>query len=152
MTGLYRLHEQTGIGIYNFWHSGDHDFNLAETADNAWGPYDKRDWETYKKLRAGEGSKSHQKYQGAAGDFWTEDGVELWAPTPILERAAVEREQANIISMVLKISFAGRSIVLGGDATADETWPAIYPTLNMKGINVLKRRITAGKAGTTTQP
>jgi competence protein ComEC len=28
--------------------------------------------------------------------------------------------------------------VLGGDATADETWPEIWPHLDMKGVDVLK--------------
>src|SRR5262249_40073073 len=48
MTGLYRLHEQEQKRILNFWHTGFHDFNLAE-----WGEsyrFDERDWETYKKL------------------------------------------------------------------------------------------------------
>jgi competence protein ComEC len=54
MTGLHRLYAQTGRGIANFWHSGPYDFNLAATTEQEWnnGPYDKRDWDTYKALRA----------------------------------------------------------------------------------------------------
>jgi hypothetical protein len=68
MTGLHRLHEQdSNKSVLNFWHTGKHDFNLADTTDQEWddSPYDKRDWETYKKLRMGETPKSLQKYQGA---------------------------------------------------------------------------------------
>src|SRR6266545_7136015 len=54
MTGLYRLDElEPYKDILNFWHTGSHDFNLADTTDEEWAksPYDKRDWETYKKFR-----------------------------------------------------------------------------------------------------
>jgi competence protein ComEC len=151
MTGLYRLHEQDWKkDIVNFWHTGTHDFNLPDTTDEEWeqSPYDKRDWLTYKKLRKSDTDpKSLQKYQGAAGDYWTEDGVEIWAPTPELEKLAVEMDQANILSMVLKISYRGRSILLGGDATADETWPGIYPQIDMGGIDVLKASHHGRKTG-----
>ena len=44
MTGLYRLHVDTNKDIVNFWHTGFHDFNLADTTDQEWenSPYDKR--------------------------------------------------------------------------------------------------------------
>jgi len=140
MTGLYRIHNQDGRkSIINFWHTGNHDFNLANVADEDWGPYDKRDWETYKKLRAGnDGAKSLRLYQGTTGNFWTEDGVEIWAPSAALEKLAVERDEPNILSMVLKITYQGRTIVLGGDATADETWPEIEKTIKLGKIDVLK--------------
>jgi beta-lactamase superfamily II metal-dependent hydrolase len=149
MTGLCRLHEQDARkSILNFWHTGQHDFNLADCADDAWGPYDKRDWETYRALRASsDAPKSLQKHQGAEGEFWTEDLLEVWAPTPELEELAVEKNEANILSMVLKISYMGHSILLGGDATANETWPTIYPTLDMTGINVLKASHHGRKSG-----
>lgn len=134
--------------ILNFWHTGFHDFNLG---DASWegSPYDERDWETYKKLRAGVGGgpKSLQKYQGNTGDYWTEDGVEIWAPTPTLEKLAVEREQPNIVSMALKISYAGNSIILGGDATSDETWPAILQEGVVGHVDVLKASHHGRKTG-----
>jgi len=142
MTGLYRIHEQdSNKSILNFWHTGNHDFNLADTSNEDWeaSPYDKRDWDTYKKLRGGEvGMTALKKYQGNTGQFWTEDGVEIWAPTPELENEAVEMGKPNVLSMILKINYKGRSIVLGGDATADETWTKIYPKLDMTNISVLK--------------
>lgn len=150
MTGLYRIHVQdTNKSIINFWHTGNHDFNLAETSDEDWegSPYDKRDWDTYKKLRGATGVTSLQKHQGDTGEFWTGDGVEIWAPTSELENLAVERDEANIISMILKISYKGRSIVLGGDATADDTWSAIYPNIDMTGIDVLKASHHGRKTG-----
>lgn len=150
MTGLHRLHEQdSNKSVLNFWHTGKHDFNLADTTDREWvdSPYDERDWETYKKLRTGEAPMSLQKYQGASGDFWTEDGITVWALTPDLEKTAVEKDKSNILSYVLKISYKARSILLGGDATGDETWTTIYPTLDMKGIDVLKASHHGRKTG-----
>jgi beta-lactamase superfamily II metal-dependent hydrolase len=150
MTGIHRIHAQDSTKtIGNFWHTGRHDFNLADTESDEWFRYDQRDWETYKQLRDGkiQGVTSLQKYQGATGEFWTEDGLELWAPTPDLEKLAVEQEKSNVLSMVVKISYAGRSIVLGGDATAEETWPAIYPGLKMSGISVLKASHHGRKSG-----
>jgi beta-lactamase superfamily II metal-dependent hydrolase len=60
---------------------------------------------------------------------------------------AVEKEESNVLSYVLKITYKGRSILLGGDATADETWTTIYPTLDMKGIDVLKASHHGRKTG-----
>jgi beta-lactamase superfamily II metal-dependent hydrolase len=148
MTGLYRLYEQERREILNFWHTGFHDFNLA---DASWegSPYDERDWQVYKKLRAGVpgGPKSLQLQQGATGNYWTEDGAEIWSPTPDLERLAVDKEEPNILSMVLKISYAGRAMVLGGDATSDESWPAICAADIVGHIDVLKASHHGRKSG-----
>lgn len=148
MTGLYRLHEQERRGIVNVWHTGFHDFNLA---DCSWegSPYNERDWETYKKLRAGllGGPKSLQLYQGSTGNYWTDDGVEIWAPSPDVERLAVDKDEPNILSMVLKIRYAGRSIVLGGDATAEESWPAIFAKRIVDHVDVLKASHHGRKSG-----
>lgn len=144
MTGLYRLSELELLkDIVNFWHVGPYDFNLATTTREEWVscPYDKRDWDAYKKLRrSSENPKALQVSRGDVRKYWDEDGIEIWAPTEELEELALERGEkgSNIISMVLKLSYMGRSIVLGGDATCEETWPHIYPITDMTGIDVLK--------------
>ena len=149
MTGLDHLWKHHGLG--NFWHTGKFDFNLSSTTNAEWAAsrYSKIDWETYKALRDHEGDSptSLHRYQGDTGDYWTEDGIEFWAPNPELEETAGDKNKPNIISMVLKVTWAGRSIVLGGDATADETWSAIYPKLNMEGIAVLKASHHGRKTG-----
>src|SRR5215211_277087 len=151
MTGLYQLHEQEWWkSIMNVWHTGFHDFDLADSTDAEWNNshYDKRDWETYTELRASTGTpKSLQKYQNATGQYWTEDGIEIWAPTRNLENLAVERNDQNILSMVLKVSHAGKSVVLGGDATAKETWPEIYLQLDMTDMDILKASHHGRKSG-----
>ncbi len=149
MTGLYRLYEQESVkDIVNFWHTGYEDFNLSDTDwSNSYG-YDERDWETYKELRESTNlPKALKKARGGSGQFWTEDGIEIWAPTPELESLAVEKDKPNITSMILKISYKGRSIVLGGDATSEETWDSIWPYTTMKDINVLKASHHGRKSG-----
>jgi len=150
MTGLYRLHHQDlSKTIVNFWHTGRHDFNLATSTDDDWknSPYDKRDWETYKELRDGNEPRTLQKYAGDSGEYWNDDGIQIWAPTPELETLAVENKESNVLSYVLKITYKGVSVVLGGDATADDTWRTIYPKLDMTGISILKASHHGRKTG-----
>ncbi len=47
----------------------------------------------------------------------------------------------------LKIGYRGRSIVLGDDATAEETWSAIHPYIDMSGVDVLKASHHGRKSG-----
>jgi beta-lactamase superfamily II metal-dependent hydrolase len=149
MTGLYRLHRQEPTkDIVNFWHASHGDFNLGAKTDWENSPYDVRDWQTYKELRASESyPKSLKMVKDRTGEYWTEDGVEIWAPTPGLEALAIEKDKPNIVSMILKIGYRGRSIVLGGDATAEETWPAIHPYIDMSGVDVLKASHHGRKSG-----
>lgn len=151
MTGLHRLSQQDpNKKILNFWHVGPYDFNLADCGDSDWEscPYDKRDWEAYKKLRQSQGTPNPiMNYRGATGDFWTEDGVEIWAPTPELAKLAVEKGKPNIISLVLKITYKNRTIILGGDATSEETWPAIFSSTSLGKIDVLKASHHGRKSG-----
>jgi competence protein ComEC len=147
MTGLFRLVVQERREVLNFWHTGLHDFNLADTS---WGngcPYDQRDWEIYKLLRAGGPGwpTSLVRRQGFRGECWTEDGIDILAPTAALVQRAIECGQPNVLSMVLRITYRGRSIVLGGDATGEEVWPAIEPLLGP--VTVLKASHHGRKSG-----
>ena len=151
MTGLHRLYIQTGRRIDNFWHSGPHEFNLATTTAQEWAdcPYDKRDWDTYKALRASANNSptSLRLYSGQQGHFWTDDGVEILAPSAALEKKAVELDQPNIISMAFMITYAGRRVVVGGDATADESWPDICSRVALPIVSVLKASHHGRKSG-----
>jgi beta-lactamase superfamily II metal-dependent hydrolase len=150
MTGLYRLHHQEPKEIINFWHTGYEEFNLKDTTDDEWedSPYEKRDWETYKQLRDSHGSpKSLLNTRGVQNDFWTADGVEIWSPSQALIGLATEKQEPNILSMVLKISYKGRSVVLGGDATGDESWADIADKIDLPKIDILKASHHGRKSG-----
>ena len=140
ISGIHRLVTQEPNPILNLWHVGFDDFDLDESDWGAW-KYSKADWDTYKALRqSSDGPKALMMRQGTLGHYWApeDDNIVIWAPTDDLVAMAVSKKQQNILSMVLKVSYAGRSIVLGGDATANESWPAIYPEIDMTGIDVLK--------------
>jgi beta-lactamase superfamily II metal-dependent hydrolase len=140
MTGLRRLNDSKSI--VNFWHTGPNDFNLADTSDDEWDAsrYSKYDWLTYKDLRGStdDNPTSLHQRQGNSRDFWKQDQIEIWSPTASLEELARKKDMPNIQSMVLKITYKGRTIVLGGDATADETWPEILNSVDVGKIDVLK--------------
>jgi len=138
MSGLHRIHEQEPtIEIINFWHTGNHNFDM-DTNDWTNCPYDEKDWLTYKKLRDGTQPKSLHQQRGNTGVYWTEDGIELWSPTTTLEQQAEECGEKNILSMILKITYLEKSILLGGDATADETWPDVMQKVSVGKVDVLK--------------
>jgi len=150
MTGLYRLHHQEPKDIVNFWHTGKENFNLDDSTDQDWekSPYDKRDWEAYKNLRSSESDpKNLLKTRGNTGDYWAVDGVEIWSPSDELIKTASEKQKPNILSMVLKISYKGHNIVLGGDATKEETWPDIFENIGLNHVSVLKASHHGRKSG-----
>ena len=141
MTGLHRLYFQSGRSIGNFWHSGNSDFNLASTTDDEWEtcPYDKRDWEAYNMLRGSANNpRNLRKYAGDTGECWTTDGLQILAPSAALETKAIQLDQPNVISMAFMLVYAGCAVVLGGDATADESWPDIARRIPLPRISILK--------------
>ena len=96
---------------------------------------DKSDWETYQKLRKGQGVIRLAHLRGAAGTYWNQgkdygdlgDGIEILAPTTEIAQAANAGAKHNNHSYVLRITYAGISIILGGDAES-EVWENIVDT------------------------
>jgi len=145
MSGLSLLYDQKKI--LNFWHIGLDDFNLANTNWND-APYDKKDWEIYKELRASkELPKNIRNMRGDRRHYWTEDNIEILSPTEELIKAALDTDNPNIASIVLKITYCGKSIILGGDATADQSWPDIYENCDLSGVSILKASHHGRKSG-----
>jgi beta-lactamase superfamily II metal-dependent hydrolase len=149
LTGLHRLYAQERRVLENFWHIGSYDFKSQSTAAD-WqdSRYDQRDWETYKQLcDSTDNPRAIIARRWLSNHYWAEDGVEIWAPTQELVDQAVKLDLPNIGSMILKVSFGGRSVVLGGDATSQQTWKTIYPETTMTGISVLKASHHGRKSG-----
>lgn len=121
MRGLAALREH-GIGIGNLWDT-DHS-KVPEFKNEA----DKAEWMAYQRLRAcSSNPKVLRLYRGDAGAYWNEDpngygdhdGIEILSPTPEIARRANQQGNSNNLSYVLRISYLGYRIVLGGDADAD---------------------------------
>ena len=131
MRGLTALLDH-GFQIINFW---DTENTKAEPDFNKIIEGDKSDWETYQKLRKGQGVIRLAHLRGAAGTYWNQgkdygdlgDGIEILAPTTEIAQAANAGAKHNNHSYVLRITYAGISIILGGDAES-EVWENIVDT------------------------
>lgn len=136
MRGLTALLDH-GFEIVNFW---DTENTKAEPDFNKVINDDKSDWETYQKLRKGDGVARLAHMRGAVGTYWNQgvdysdlgDGIEILAPTSEIAQAANSGEKHNNHSYVLRIKYAGVSIILGGDAES-EVWEDI---VNAYGIGL----------------
>lgn len=121
MRGLAAI-RQHGIALTNFWdteHSKVPDFKNDS---------DKEEWAAYQSLRGSNTNPSVLRlYRGAKGAFWNHDpngygdhdGIEVLSPTPEIVRWANQQSNTNNLSYVLRITYLGYRIVLGGDADSD---------------------------------
>lgn len=121
MAGLKRLYDE--VGLTNFWDTD----NDKEIDEDSWEDslYRKEDWDLYQKLRRSTGSpKCIRPQRGDLNKYWNEDKIEILSPTPNLVKLANDNDEYNHLSYVLKITYAGSSVLLGGDATV-EAWQDI---------------------------
>ncbi len=127
MTGLYAFFWNGGRSLGNFWDvAHGKSFNEEDFTNS---PYDYVDWLLYTLMRDGRHAKdsTHKvlhKVAGDTGDFWTPDGMEVLGPTSDLIDYANKTEDWNNLSYVVRVSHAGRAIVLPGDAEKPE-WDKI---------------------------
>jgi competence protein ComEC len=121
MRGLAAMREH-GIEIVNFWDT-EHS-KVPEFKNGA----DKTEWSTYQQLRSSSSNPSVLRlYRGATGSFWNSDpngyddhdGIEILSPTREIVHRANQQGNSNNLSYVLRITYLGYRIVLGGDADAD---------------------------------
>ena len=131
MRGLTALLDHD-FEIINFWDTA----NTKDTPDfsKVIGD-DKTDWETYQKLRKGEDVIRLIRNRGDVGTYWNQgkadgdpgDGIEILSPTTQITATANENEKHNNHSYVLRITYGGVSVILGGDAES-EVWEDLVNT------------------------
>lgn len=123
MRGLVAI-RNAGIHILNFWDT-QHD-KVPEFR----GEEDEAEWNAYEMLRQGSsGARVLRLYRGDTGAFWNQDptgygdhdSIEILSPTPAIVQEANKLGKSNNLSYVLRISYMGYRIVLGGDAET-EVW------------------------------
>jgi competence protein ComEC len=147
MAGLYRLREE-GIGIVNLWdtkHCIEKDEDALRHANVN---KDIKDWYIYQALRKSDDNpKVLQLTAGATGDYYTADGIEIWAPFDHRHEANPAADP-NALSYVLFIRVGKCNIVLGGDATI-EMWEEIYKRRNgqFPKVHLLKASHHGRKSG-----
>lgn len=75
------------------------------------------DWRAYQWFRSrGESPRVLRLYRGDSLQYWADDGIEILSPTPRLVQLANSEEDWNDVSYVLRVRYAGHSVILGGDA------------------------------------
>src|SRR5262249_5235076 len=62
--------------------------------------------------------------RGNTGDYWSGDGIEILSPTQDLIIECNKKDSYNNCSYVVKITHAGRTVILPGDAEAS-AWNSI---------------------------
>lgn len=127
MSGLFRFFMQEAIPLGNFWDL-EHTKQCGE-ADFESSPYDYADWVAYRLLRlgGGPGDREHRVLHltaDAVGHFFTDDNIQILSPTPDLVSECNDDGSWNDASYVLRISYAGRTVILPGDAEKD-AWDGV---------------------------
>lgn len=119
MSGIKELYSKKPF--LNFWDTD----NDKKIDPSSWkdSPYNKEDWDFYQRIRkSAEIPKALTLYRGAESECcWIQDGIEVLSPTSVFVKLANESDEYDHISYVLRIHYAGKKVLLGGDAT-EEVW------------------------------
>jgi len=137
LSGLTALRDE--FGFSNFW-----------VVRNSLQPTDKldaqqqKDWDLYKSYRDATKTKFDdvkivRPMEDDSMDFWEQDGIQILSPCQALIDLAHQKNNPNIMSYVLLITYGETRILLGGDAV-EETWEYIYENHQdlIQGISILK--------------
>ncbi len=121
MSGIKELFRRKNV--IHFWDTGNNKTNAGSWGS---GPYNEDDWLFYEELHKAQisGITYLQKLRGFTGNYWTQDGIEVLSPTAELIKEANEKEDWDHLSYVFMITYAGRKILLTGDAT-QKAWEDI---------------------------
>lgn len=123
MSGLHRFFFQERIPLGCFWDVAHAKDFSEEDFDS--GPYDWADWLAYKCLRYGCHPENTDaawdmrvinNLRGARGQYWTDDDIAVLSPTQALIDDCDTRASWNDASYVLRVDYAGRRLMLPGDA------------------------------------
>jgi competence protein ComEC len=147
MAGIHRLLEER-IEIVNFWDTSHCILKDEEAMRTGEVNHDIEDWHTYLRLRQSASNPTVLRLAlGATGDFWTADGIRIWAP---LDHRHSENPSTNpnALSYVLLFQVGKCNIVIGGDAT-EETWEELYKKCEGKfpKVHLLKASHHGRKSG-----
>ena len=142
MTGLHRLFSgsQDNIALTCFWDTENEKTMSKSDFDKGGSKGTWEDWEEYCRLRKSlQSPKTIHNYRDDTGNYWTDDDISILSPTSELVADANRKENWNQLSYVLKIDYAGRRIILGGDADAS-SWADIVSAYDVDDLkaDVLK--------------
>lgn len=136
MRGMKNLYEH--VGFTNFWDTA----NTKAAPSKFKGSADEEDWQFYQQLRSGKvGSMSPKSFlrgestyafgKGEDGDAAGGDSIEILSPTTTQIDECNEAKKSNDLSYVLRVSHAGVSVLLPGDAE-EAAWDRMLKTYGNK--------------------
>lgn len=128
ISGMVDLYSK--LSVHNTWILKN-DFKSSSLSDSQ-----QIDWDFYTLLR------DHSDYKTPYGyivrpmekdfkDFWNIDNIEILAPNEELLKIAKDKNNPNIMSYVLLLTYGKHKIIFGGDAEK-ETWEYIVNTYASK--------------------
>lgn len=131
MSGLDRFSRK--FDLLNFWDTDNNKEIDADSWDKS--PYRKEDWDCYQQLREREQSpKVLRIHRDQTADCcWVEDGIQILSPSRELVADANDTEDYHHLSYVLKVTYANRSVILGGDASK-KVWGDILEYYGEDGV------------------
>lgn len=129
MGGLWRLFFQDEVGIQSFWDTTNS--KQLKEQDFKKSPHNWADWVAYQALRLDLAEAPNRNVirndGGDTGHYWTDDGITILAPESQISAEADAAEDWNNLSYVLRLDYAGRRVILPGDAEGP-VWRSILDT------------------------
>lgn len=120
MEGLHRILGEKEIELWNFW-----DLPHSKPSPEKFRtPGQQMDWEVYQDYRENPGIDAYgvtlvKPLRADTGDYWTEDELQILSPDiDLIASCEAGTYDSNNMSRILKFQFAGRSVLLPGDAEA----------------------------------
>jgi competence protein ComEC len=148
MGGLHRFFWQEGIELGCFWDVAHGKKKSKKDFES--GPHSYDDWLAYTRMREGYASENDVKantkslvviknLRGAVGEYWTDDNIEVLSPSSTLISSCNKNDEYNNCSYVLRITHAGRAVILPGDAES-AAWSSILDAYDASDLrcDVLK--------------
>jgi competence protein ComEC len=138
MSGLHRFFWQEEVTLENFWDVANN--KKRQEADFAGTRYAFVDWAVYELLRGGTGRNDDSTHKvlrlppGATGNYWTPNGIEILSPNKTLTDLCDNIEHWNNASYILKLTYAGRSVILPGDAES-RAWQEVLSNSGEAALN-----------------
>ncbi|WP_143267070.1 hypothetical protein [Amycolatopsis thailandensis] len=135
LSGLYNFFWAKKVPLENFWDTNNN--KSIPDSEFTGSRYSLEDWLAYRLLRQGynydANVESEEKTVVAisptrndSASFWKEDGITILSPTDeLVDSCNANGVEYNNCSYVLRIDYAGRRVILPGDAVED-AWTDIY--------------------------
>lgn len=132
MDGIKALFDN--FEVQNFW---DTQNTKGKDSSSNWGKYNKVDWEFYQQIRKSESTpKVLNLLSGSVGEYYTDDGLSVLAPTQELVDEANRTEEYNDCSYVILFETGNKKKIIFSGDSAEKTWDYILDNYEKEISNI----------------